>query len=218
MSITNSLGFNLWVKKSSESKILDVSDEFGLELGWKKRQDAFGKSDYDIPSRVSEFADEFMKLDQKVISSGKSLITIDIMPYSSGWKVYLFEKGLINEKKELLASAINLTNSYIFKKSLIMHEANLHYCKNIDKPVSYIINHEHSPLSLTKQQEICLFFLIRGKSAKEIAYTIGTSSRTVEKHISQLKEKLCCYSKSQLVEKAIDSGFMFYVPRDVAGI
>ena len=53
---------------------------------------------------------------------------------------------------------------------------------------------------------------------KEIAYLMSISPRTVETHIENMKYKLGCYSRSQLIEKAIDNGFLFHVPANLFGL
>ena len=53
---------------------------------------------------------------------------------------------------------------------------------------------------------------------KEIALVLGISVRTVETHFETIKHKLGCCNKSQLIEKAIDSGFLFHIPANFLGI
>lgn len=82
----------------------------------------------------------------------------------------------------------------------------------IFEQANYIIDSDHSPLSLTNKQELCLFFLIQGKTMKEIVPLLNISIKTVEDHLDLIKIKLKCYSKSQLIEKALDSGLLYYIP------
>lgn len=54
---------------------------------------------------------------------------------------------------------------------------------------------------LTRREIDCLTYLIRGKSAKEIAKSLGNISyRTVEDHIMKIRSKLRCFAKSGLYE------------------
>lgn len=79
---------------------------------------------------------------------------------------------------------------------------------------SYILNEDYVPLPLTTRQQTCLFLLARGKTVKQIANILSISTRTVEEHIESIKHRLNCYSKSQVIEKAIDSGFLYYIPKE----
>lgn len=60
---------------------------------------------------------------------------------------------------------------------------------------------------LTKRQIECLFHLVEGKTAREIAYLLNISRRTVEHYIECIKDKLNCRTKSELICKAIATGF-----------
>jgi DNA-binding CsgD family transcriptional regulator len=50
---------------------------------------------------------------------------------------------------------------------------------------------------------------------KEIAKILNLSVRTVESYFMIIKLKLGCNNKSQIIEKAINSGFLYYIPEDI---
>lgn len=54
---------------------------------------------------------------------------------------------------------------------------------------------------LTNRQLQCCLLLMQGKTAKEIANTIGLSARTVEDYLSQIRTKLGCRNKTELIIK-----------------
>lgn len=56
---------------------------------------------------------------------------------------------------------------------------------------------------LSKREKECLFWLIHGKTGKEIAEKLSLSPRTVESYLEHCKNKLGCYTKSELFEKAL---------------
>lgn len=55
---------------------------------------------------------------------------------------------------------------------------------------------------LSKREQECLYHLTHGKSVKEIAKLLVCSPRTIETHIDNMKAKLQCYTRSELVSKA----------------
>jgi DNA-binding CsgD family transcriptional regulator len=57
---------------------------------------------------------------------------------------------------------------------------------------------------LSKRQLQCAKFLLEGKTAKEIAALSGLSNRTVEHYLDNLKNKLRCNNKVELVLKLKD--------------
>lgn len=59
---------------------------------------------------------------------------------------------------------------------------------------------------LTNKQLSCVTHLIDGKSAKEIAKTLGISYRTVEGHITKLNARFNCHTKTELIAKLLKNG------------
>ena len=58
-------------------------------------------------------------------------------------------------------------------------------------------------VNLTSRQADCLYYLAQGMTAKAIASTLQLSVRTVEHYIENIKHKLGCYSRSDLINKAL---------------
>ncbi|MBL0941720.1 MAG: helix-turn-helix transcriptional regulator [Alphaproteobacteria bacterium] len=74
--------------------------------------------------------------------------------------------------------------------------------KTQDKSSSHTNIHAyHIPLS--EREKDCLKCLILGMTAKEIARELSLSPRTIESYLENIKNKMCCYSKSQLIAKVI---------------
>lgn len=63
---------------------------------------------------------------------------------------------------------------------------------------------------LTNKQLSCIINLMEGKTAKEIAKTLGISYRTVEGHITKLKIKFNCHTKNDLISKLLQNGLGIY--------
>lgn len=72
-----------------------------------------------------------------------------------------------------------------------------------NKPNNQPKHHPTSEKSLTARQLECLYYLVLGKTAKEIGTLLGLSKRTVEHHLEHLKLKYHCESRSALVAKAL---------------
>lgn len=60
---------------------------------------------------------------------------------------------------------------------------------------------------LSKRQKECLHYTLLGKSAKEIGKLLNISHKTVEMHLSSIREKLFCNSKSELICKVVEAGY-----------
>lgn len=57
--------------------------------------------------------------------------------------------------------------------------------------------------SLSKREKECVHYIVRGMSAREIGRELKISNRTVESHIASIKDKLDCYSRSQIISKIL---------------
>ncbi len=68
-----------------------------------------------------------------------------------------------------------------------------------------LMNTPHFPLS--KRECTCLFYLLRGKTAADIAKLLFISKRTVETHIENIRTKLNCRNKSEIFDKIFELGF-----------
>lgn len=85
---------------------------------------------------------------------------------------------------------------------------NFNFSVNTDKKQEFLcdIGIINSKFGLSDREIQCLKNIAKGKTAKEIARIMKISSRTVETHILNLKNKLKCYSKSNLAEIFWSSG------------
>jgi len=61
---------------------------------------------------------------------------------------------------------------------------------------------------LTQRELQVLQYVTRGYTAKKIARQLDISFRTVEKHTLNIKTKLGCLSKGELIEESIRRGLL----------
>lgn len=69
--------------------------------------------------------------------------------------------------------------------------------------------------NLTKKELLCLFYLLRGASNKDVSKLLNISLRTLETHLEHIKCKLNCYSKNELISKAIEKNLLRLIPKNV---
>jgi len=87
-----------------------------------------------------------------------------------------------------------------------------------------MMGQDANPKSSLNQLEIkfprrtaeCLFYLLRGKTAKEISKCMCLSVRTIEKYFDSLKLQFGCQTKSELIGKAIAQGYMNVIPKSIS--
>ena len=76
------------------------------------------------------------------------------------------------------------------------------------KPKRYYLGKKYPQVYFTRREAECMLLLIHGKTIKEAAKIIGLSYRTVEFYLKNMKIKLNCNSRSQLIGQALDSDFL----------
>ncbi len=72
----------------------------------------------------------------------------------------------------------------------------------------YYLNGRHDGIYLTKKEIECLKWSAQGKASDEIGILLASSSRTVDVHLNNIKNKLGLYKQTQLTRKAIDLGII----------
>ena len=188
-------------------------------MGWKYAQQAIFRTDYDVPSDVILLADRFRSVDKLSLTKNHKTLTLELMNSDIGWIALLVEKiPIINDKGNITgiyAQAIDTLNTSLFKYSQMLSEVDQKIIPSNKKSAIYMLNSEHSPIQLPIHQQECLFFLIRGKTIEQIAKIFNLSIHIVESYIEYIQHKLGCTNTSQIVEKAIDSGFLYYIPENL---
>ena len=66
----------------------------------------------------------------------------------------------------------------------------------------------YGDISFSFREAQCIHYLLKNYSAKQTSKQLNISPKTVEFHIARVKNKLNCNTKSQIVDKAIELGFI----------
>jgi DNA-binding CsgD family transcriptional regulator len=90
--------------------------------------------------------------------------------------------------------------------------------KKTHKPMASKVPRKHFKIGpqfgesyFTFREAQCMAQLMRGKTIKATALFLGLSPRTVEYYLKNMKSKLKCRTKSELMQLISDSDFMRYV-------
>ena len=205
--------------KDARSVFINLSHHAARLVGWKSAESCQGKTDYDLPSPASQFADKFVALDKKVLENNEPLLTLETYHYSIGWKLLLAERTLLfaddGKPRAIFTTCIDISDIPMYKGYALLNRNNSRFKNQSRTAASYLLSESYCPLSLTARQQDVVFFLIRGKSAKEIAKILHLSYRTVEFHMENIKNKLNCNTKSEVIETAIEQGFLYYIPESL---
>lgn len=72
----------------------------------------------------------------------------------------------------------------------------------------YYLSEKYRDIYLTPKEVNCIYWLIQGKTAEEIAIIEGNSKKTIERHIENVKLKLNCTKLVQVLTIVISSGIL----------
>lgn len=143
----------LIVAKDRNSVYQSTSTEIASLFGWRNLEEPIGKTDYDIPCKLVELANVFRKHDKLVMETRKKILLLEILPFTTGWQTLLVEKtAMINREGSVegtIFQAIDVSDCAIFKKCLLLNNSDRKIINTVNKPASYVLNSEHSPLPLT---------------------------------------------------------------------
>lgn len=209
-----------WGCKDEQSVFMYANKEYASIIGLneKRHLDIIGRTDFDMPCDTVNCAELFRKQDKSVIDSGKSLKILDIHPFSGKeWKAYIFTKtplhdsnsnviGTIFHGEDITTPKILELGSFLSKMTSGIHNDIL------SGQNSFLLSGKHDGVKLSDREAECLFFILRGKTVKLTARFLGISPRTVEEHVAKLKLKLGAQNKYELIDKAIQAGFLNSIP------
>lgn len=161
-----------------------------------------GKSIHDILEK--KIAERITNEDETIMLNNKEKILEEIgFDLENQPAIYLSKKipthNFKGEVTGLFGISINITR----QKNIQLIETTLNKFSN------YVIEQKYKTLpTLAKRELECLYFIIRGMTAKQIGKVLNLSFRTVESYIENMKYKFNCTNRSELIGKAIDLGYI----------
>ncbi|TDR77946.1 helix-turn-helix transcriptional regulator [Paludibacterium purpuratum] len=208
------------VCKDSQSTYLYANQRDAELIGLRHQEEAIGMSDLDLPCGAVESAHLFRAQDREVIRSGQTLRVLDIHRYADNtWHSFLAHKMPLRDQAQNIVGVIGqmheIKTRELLALGVLLNKIAYSAKAGIDPlatSTSYIIGSPGHGPKLTQRQEEIMFLLLRGKSARLIGRALGISTRTVEWHLCMLKEKFAVLSKSELIDKAIELGYLHNIP------
>ncbi len=186
--------------------------------GFKKIEEMLGVSDYEVKESIAECAELFVEQDKKVMKENKDLSVLGVHLYSDDTKrTLLTQKSPLKGKEDNIVGIIFnctiITDDFLVELGRQLLKTDSKYLGILArKQNSYVLESKYDK-KLTERESVCLFYLIRGKSASEIGQMLNISKRTVESHIENIKIKMNCEKKSSLIEKSLWLGYLNILPK-----
>lgn len=198
--------------KNLNHELLHCNTKLLKYTGHKNINNIVGKTDYDLI--WENFADIYHKQENDA-KSNQVYIALHPGIDTDGRNFVFFNrkypwKDEHNNIIGIICQSIEIGNPSLIELGSILKQTSLTKLEKI-----HYIGSKDCSLQLTTREHECLFYILRGKTAKCISRFLGISPRTVEAHIDNIKLKLSCKTKSELIIKAIDAGLMQAIPNSL---
>jgi len=199
------------------SKLAYANQHAANLLGYSSAEQCIDIDYADLKCDAAKDHLEFKKQDSFVFKKKACFDFLSYHPYSDDWKLVIGKKSpLLDESGTLLgliSTWSDISDYRLIDLSRFLINSQRSFNSMRQKPFCMsIIPPGQDKFNLNSKQLNCLFFLIRGKTAKDIASILNLSFRTIEAYINQMKEIMDCKSKSELIEKAIVENYLTYLP------
>ncbi len=207
--------FDYYLVKSLASKYLYTNDTTAKILGYHNRDDILGIDDREIKCPAVAGAEQFMREDLQVTQTRQSMLHLDLHEYQDGQHILMIKKVPYFEAGELIGLICGCTeyaSDAMMKRCFALMALDQQYYFKQDHGRHYQLTPSIDQGQLSSREMDCLFYLLRNKSAKAIARRLDLSYRTVEWHIANVRLKLGCNNKTDLIERAVSDGYLQYLP------
>lgn len=160
----------------------------------------YGKTDADLIWK--KYSDVYLLSDKKVFA-GHSLCNIfepQRQTDCDQMTILINKHPLLNRAGEIVGvvgSYVDVTNLSIARQHNIISSSAI---KGFDLGKYF----DHA--TLTNREFQVLKMVLLGRTAKQIASTLLISQKTVETHITKIKEKMQCTSRGDIISQAVISG------------
>ncbi|MAZ78036.1 MAG: hypothetical protein CMF39_05105 [Legionellaceae bacterium] len=213
-------GIVVWMNLNEE--YLGINPLLAKLQGYKGHDKALGKTCFDMPSPAVEMADHFSMQERFIMNTGLEKQYFTVVEFSNGQNIFVVaKKPLIDDQNNvigLFVQGVNVTN-----KSLLKVSSDLTYMdqgvvkKNKYHQFEYEILDQLNN-NLTPREVDCLFLLVRGRTTKEIANFLSLAAKTVDRHIENIRLKLGCRNRNEIIYTAFQNGWEKIVSNNVLNI
>ena len=198
--------------KDKNLKYIGANKNLLNSMGRKSLEDLIGLDDSELALNSHQVNILFRQQDLLALQ-GHSLEIIHGLENEQDKTYFLQKTPLRNHNSEIVGVIYHCTP---------WSQANfLTSIKKIDKKYQplesvsdyYTFGIFHNVSNLSDRELECLFFQLRGKTAREIADIFKLSKRTIESYIDNVKFKLGCLNKTEMLVTAIAQGYHHHIPK-----
>lgn len=187
--------------KSTNGTYLGGNKTFLKTLHFNSSSQLLNKNDSELLGDA--YAPAIMENDQFVISKKAELfLEEESFDAQNNKVIYLSKKTPLYDQDKQLIGVVGLSMPLINGLYADIGEQLVDAVKN-----SFNTQNNEGIMDiykLTKRQIECIYYLLRGCTAKQIGSVLHISCRTVESYLDDVKTKLRCNNRSELINKLIN--------------
>lgn len=209
----------------------DIFSQLPGEIAWKNTQlqylgcnrnrasaaqlnypeEIIGLMDTDLVDQTIESI-SFHRAHDELALQGETVRTIQLSPARNDGTAYFQIKKPLYVNGEI--------KGVLYHTNEFMQQRWFNDLRDIDKkyfPAFYLlsyyqINADANIYRFSKRELEVVFCMLRGMSAKQTGDLIGLSKRTIETYVDNIKNKLGCSTKVEMIVRTIDAGYIQIVP------
>lgn len=198
--------------KNLDGIYLGCNDRQADVAGFTSRQEWAGQTIFEnLPSFVpKKVAKQIDKTDNLIMQSGVGRCLTEVGPtYDEAAGFYLSTKFPLRNKSGKIVGLFGLSTEIV--------DGNLEGAQgmlaNAGLPLNDVVM-QRSHFNPSKKQRVadllskreveCIYYLVRGMTARQIGKVLDLSHRTIEFYLERIKTKLGCKTKSELIARTLD--------------
>lgn len=198
--IDQSPGFMGW--KNRDLTYAGCNANLATMLGLQCPDNIVGLTDRDLRDFTEE-SYQFHHHNDLLALSGKTVHCLHQSTTFNGEGLFtIIKKPLIDNEKKIIGIIYHCTPMQTTASLSMMQQDK----RNLVAMPAANIN------KLSAREMECLFYVLRGKTLKEIAIMLQLSRRTIETYFENIKNKFGCTNKTELLVQAISKGYMNIIP------
>lgn len=171
-----------------------------------------GMKDSDLIDHTNE-SDLFHQKNDLLVLQGNLIKGLHTSSPPYDGSVFYFVKKPLCDLNNNICGLIYYCHKFVASKTFIaLFEIDKEQYSADIYPLHYRIGSPDYVFNLSDRELECLFLILRGKTAKQIAEIICLSKRTVEYYIENIKNKFGCHTKADLILISVKNGYLNHIP------
>lgn len=201
--------------KDQNLKYLGANKNLLMVMNLDYQDELIGLDDHELALN-SPIVNQFFREQDLLVLQGQSLEIFHHLENSQDSKTYFLQKSPLRDQANKVVGVIYSCTAWSQANLLAsLKQIDQKYHAAEDVPAYYSLDANYNPANLSKRELECVFLQLRGYSAKQTAELLGLSKRTVEYYTDNIKAKLGCINKTELLLTAVSQGYHQHIPKSL---